>query len=138
MSHFGDKGCLFVTHSDDLKAWDPKRYDGIVFDDMSFTHMPLSAQKFLLDWKDDRTIHCRYANAHIPAKTKKIFTCNWGEFPFDKTNSAVLDRCFVIETDIYKTSKREQPPPCEAYVRERSRSPRGLAYDQPAYKAHMY
>ena len=54
------------------------------------------------------------------------------------TNTAIMDRCFVIETDMTKTSKREQPPPCEAYERERSRSPRGSVYDQPAYKAHLY
>ena len=83
MLHFETKGCLFVTHVDDLKAWDFDRHDGIVFDDMAFTQMPLQAQKYLLDWKDDWTIHCRYAKAHIPAKARKVLTCNWGEFPLD-------------------------------------------------------
>ena len=152
MSHFNDKGCLFVTHIDDLKAWDPDRYDGIVFDDMSFLQLPLQTQKYLCDWNDKRTIHCRYSNAQIPARTRKIFTCNWGEFPFDLGNTAVMDRLYVIETDKNRGSRRAQPAPPEAYSdsdaeascardgheRERSRSARRGVYDQPAYKAGMF
>ena len=152
MSHFNDKGCLFVTHLDDLKAWDPDRYDGIVFDDMSFLQLPLQTQKYLCDWNDSRTIHCRYTNAQIPPRTRKIFTCNWGEFPFDLGNTAVMDRLYVIETDKNRGSRRAQPAPPEAYSdsdaeascardgheRERSRSARRGVYDQPAYKAGMF
>lgn len=125
LSHFNDKGALFVTHLDDLKAYDEMRFDGIVFDDMCFTQQPLQSQKYLLDWEDDRTIHLRYSNARIPAKTRKIFTCNWGEFPFDETNTAVMDRAFIVETDKSKVSQRGKPPPCAVYrSTSRSRSPR--------------
>lgn len=65
---------LFVTHMDDLLDFD--EHDGIIFDDMSFTHLPRTAQIHLVDQDNPRSLHCRYARAHIPAHTKKIITCN--------------------------------------------------------------
>lgn len=70
------KPALWVTHIDTLREFDPRIHKSIIFDDMSFTHMPLQAQIHLVDWVDDRTIHCRYGTAHIPKQTVKIFTCN--------------------------------------------------------------
>lgn len=67
---------LLVTHIDTLKHFDPEIYDGIVFDDMSFTHIPREAAIQLVDWDFDRDVHCRHANAFIPKKTRKIFTTN--------------------------------------------------------------
>lgn len=69
-------GCLVVSQMDDLKEFDASKHDGIVFDDMCFTHMPRQAQIHITDIDDDRSIYCRYGNAHIPANTKKIFTTN--------------------------------------------------------------
>lgn len=69
-------GCLLVSHMDDLKAFDPKTHEGIVFDDMCFTHLHRGAQIHVTDVDNDRSIHCRYGVAFIPAHTKKIFTTN--------------------------------------------------------------
>lgn len=77
--HF--KNPLMVRHMDDLRQFDAKFHDGILFDDMDFKHMPRTAQIHLLDWWDNASIHCRYSNAFIPKETKKIFTAN--EFPFN-------------------------------------------------------
>lgn len=84
---------LWVTHMDRLADFDPARHDGIIFDDMTFSHMPPTAQIHLLDVDNDRDIHVRYRMAHIPKHTKKIFTAN--SDPFDFTNAAISTRAFV-------------------------------------------
>lgn len=67
---------LFVSHMDDLVSFDSSIHEGIIFDDMSFTHMPRTAQIHIVDQDNNRSIHCRYTCAHIPANTKKIFLTN--------------------------------------------------------------
>lgn len=74
MAHF--KNPLMVQHLEDLKAFDAKLHDGIVFDDMSFTHVPFQQVLRLFESEYDSTIHCRYMNAVIPKGTKRIFTHN--------------------------------------------------------------
>lgn len=109
LSHF--KNPLIVSHVDKLKCFNPNFHDGIVFDDMSFTHFPLSAQKHLLDWTNDREINVKHDIAVIPKHTRKIFTYNYGEFPFDETNTAIKDRLYVLETDRSLGSHRKMPKP---------------------------
>lgn len=70
------KNPLLVSHMDDLRTFNQDEHDGIVFDDMSFGHYPRESNIHLLDWDVDRSIHCRYSCAWIPARTKKIFTSN--------------------------------------------------------------
>lgn len=73
-AHF--KNALFVTHMDDLRHYNPRRHDGIIFDDMSFAHLPRETIIHIMDWTKPRSIHCRYGCALIPANTKKIITTN--------------------------------------------------------------
>lgn len=89
----------WVVHIDDLKRFDAELHDGIVFDDMSFTHLPRQAQIHLLDQDQPRSIHVRYGTAFIPAGTKKIFTCNIGHTPFDLSDAAIRRRVTVTEVD---------------------------------------
>jgi len=67
---------LLVRHLDKLREFRAGFHDGIVFDDMSFGHMPRTSVIHLLDWELESSIHCRYACAIIPKETKKIFTTN--------------------------------------------------------------
>lgn len=67
---------LLITHLDQLRLFDTRRFDGIVFDDMSFHHLPREAQIHLTDVAQPRAIHVRYGLAHIPANIKKVFTSN--------------------------------------------------------------
>lgn len=67
---------LFVSHFDRLRDYNPIDYHGIIFDDMSFKHIPRESQIHLVDYNDDRDIHCRYTPAFIPAHTPKIITSN--------------------------------------------------------------
>jgi hypothetical protein len=66
---------LFVSHIDQLKAYNAD-FDGIIFDDMAFLHLPREAQIHLLDVDNGRAIHVRYGIAFIPPRTKKLFLSN--------------------------------------------------------------
>jgi hypothetical protein len=84
------KNPLLVSHMDDLRGFIQDFHDGIVFDDMSFAHLPRTACIHLLDWDMQRSIHARYSNAIIPAKTRKIITSNlpFSEcFPYDESGA---------------------------------------------------
>lgn len=89
-------GALLVSHMDDLARFDPDVYTGIIFDDMSFLHMPRTGQIHLVDQDDPRSIHIRYACARIPEKTKKIFTTNEEDGKvFDLEDGAIKRRVKV-------------------------------------------
>lgn len=85
---------LFVSHKDMLVDYDPEIYEGIIFDDMSFTHEPRSSQIHLVDQDNERSIHCRYQCALIPAHTKKLFLSNIRDI-FDLADGAIKRRVQV-------------------------------------------
>lgn len=87
---------LVVSHLDALREYDPQLHGGIIFDDMSFLHMPRTAQIHLLDIDYERQIHCRYSCAVIPANTKKIFTSNVKHI-FLENDAAISRRVRIIE-----------------------------------------
>jgi len=87
MAHF--KSPLMVRHMDQLTQFDPKKHDGIVFDDMTFNHLPPTAVIHLLDWDMPSAIHVRYTTAVIPAKTKRIITSNDRDIFYDETKISV-------------------------------------------------
>lgn len=72
--HF--KNPILVSHIDDLKRFDARTNDGLVFDDMTFTHWPPTSCIHIVDMEHDRTINVRYGTVTIPAWTKRIFTTN--------------------------------------------------------------
>uniref|UniRef100_UPI0040480FD2 hypothetical protein n=1 Tax=Shewanella sp. TaxID=50422 RepID=UPI0040480FD2 len=75
LAHFPE-GALVVSQMDMLKEYNEEVHHAIIFDDMSFAHMPREAQIHILDKEIDRDIWARYTNARIPAQVPKIFTCN--------------------------------------------------------------
>lgn len=83
------KPSLFISHLDDLKGFDPSRHRSIIFDDMSFTHMPVTGQIHLVDLFEPRSIHVRYGTVKLPAGVERWFTCN--KFPFEE-HPAILRR----------------------------------------------
>lgn len=76
------KPALFVTHMDTLKSFNPEIHHSLIFDDMTFQHLPTQAQIHLVDKEDPRSIHTRYVKIDLPANLVKIFTCN--ENPFQE------------------------------------------------------
>lgn len=96
LAHFDNP--LLVSHIDDLKSLNGG-HDGIVFDDVDFTHYPRTAQIHLVDWEQTRSIHCRYGNATIPMHTCKIFTCNYDCLPVNINEEAINRRLIVTTCD---------------------------------------
>lgn len=92
---YATKPCMTVTHIDDLRLY-TDNIKSLIFDDMTFTHMPIQAQIHLVDNDIPRSIHCRYGVAHIPPNIQKIFTCN--SYPFDD-HSAIKRRIHYIKID---------------------------------------
>lgn len=91
---------LFICHMDQLKSYDPTNYDGIIFDDMSFIHMPREGQIHIVDVEQDRAIHCRHTCAFIPAGTKKIFLSNSSSI-FQMDDGAIARRVTRIHLTYY-------------------------------------
>lgn len=96
-AHF--KNPLFLRHMDKLLEFNPRKHDGIIFDDMDFKHMPRTAQIHLTDWNDPSEIHIRYNYAKIPRNTRKIFCCNEYPFIYDQHN-AIENRVQIITMDV--------------------------------------
>lgn len=87
------KPALWVRHLDVLRSFRPRYHKSIIFDDMSFSHLPREAQIHLVDETDEAHIHCRYGHAIIPGGTQKIFTANYYPFTVD---SAIERRVNLI------------------------------------------
>lgn len=85
----------FITHGDTMQTFCPKRYTGIIFDDMSFKHWPRENQIHVVDQDNDAQLHCRYFNANIPAGTPKTITTNlkWDQILLD--DPAIIRRIQV-------------------------------------------
>lgn len=83
-----------MSHIDDLRKFRPNYHVSILFDDVSITHMPETAQIHMLDQENPRSIHCRYGTARIPAGTVKIFTCN--SVPVDTASAAISRRVQIL------------------------------------------
>lgn len=94
-AHFGTGNFLLVSDLDDLLRFNKYEHKGIIFDDVDFSGLSRTIQIHLYDQDNPRSIRCRYANANIPAKTKKIFTCN--ELTVDLDDYALARRVSVTE-----------------------------------------
>jgi len=95
---FCPKPCLFVRHLDSLKLFIPTFHQSIIFDDLTFLHLPVATQKYLTDCMDLAEIHIRYGIAKIPAATPRVFTCN--EYPFEIGGihgQAISRRCLLFD-----------------------------------------
>lgn len=82
------KPALWVRHIDVLRSFRPRYHRSIIFDDMSFKHLPRESQIHIVDQSDEAHVHCRYGHAVIPANTQKIFTAN--DYPF--TDDPAINR----------------------------------------------
>lgn len=79
-AHF--KNPLIVNRFDKLREFSDE-HDGIVYNDMSFRHMPPETVIAILEWEDPSQIIARYSDAEIPPGTPRIFTHNSSNPFFD-------------------------------------------------------
>lgn len=95
---------LVISHIDDLKKLCPD-HDGIVFDDMIFTHWPPNACIHLCDLELTRAINVKYGTVEIPAGMHRIFTTNrdfrnlFSEAAQEGEWLAIERRCHVVHFD---------------------------------------
>lgn len=93
---------LFVSHMDDLIAFDPATHTGIIFDDMNFKHLPRESQIHIFDFDHPRSIHVRYQVARIPAYTLKIFTTNnVGGLIYEAQDRAIERRVKTFQIELH-------------------------------------
>lgn len=67
---------LVVRHIDKLKQFDEFEHDGIIFDDMSFTHYPREPLISMLDLEEDSDINVKCSMVTIPAGVPRVITTN--------------------------------------------------------------
>lgn len=91
---------LLCTHLDDLKCFASGAYDAILFDDMSFKHLPDRTQLYLVDQDFDRSIHVRYGTVRIPRKTPKFFMHNRKADVVDLSLPEIRRRVDIIRFDV--------------------------------------
>lgn len=88
VTHHLKKTYLRCTHIDSLKKYDGE--DFIIWDDVSFSHMPRETQIHIAEVRNAREIHCRHACADIPPGICNIFLNN--EYPFSLDQYGAIDR----------------------------------------------
>lgn len=100
LAHF--KNPKMITHVDDLKQITPAN-DGLVFDDISFGHWPVTTCIQVVDLEYNRSIHLRHVNAVIPKNMPRFFCSNEelsGLFnigdPYGQHAVAIKRRCMII------------------------------------------
>lgn len=93
------KPSLLVTHMDDLRLFDPTFHKGILFDDMDFTHLPVTSQIHIVDQDDGRSLHARYGCSFIPPHTMKVFTCNKDPFVYHAAITRRIKQISVYSSD---------------------------------------
>lgn len=103
ISHFDRP--LVVSHIDDLKKLSPL-HDGLLFDDMIFSHWPPNACIHLCDLELSRSINVKYGTITIPKQLPRIFTSNREFrtlFSTDATEgewNAIERRCYIRNFDV--------------------------------------
>lgn len=90
------KPALVLSHIDRLKYFDPDYHVSIIFEEMSFTHLPITAQIKLVDEHQAMDHHIRYGVVTIPAAIHKFFTSNAPTFDFN--DIAINRRIVSVDT----------------------------------------
>ena len=86
-----------ISHMDQLRDFDEDKYTGIIFDDMSFKHMPREGQIHLVDRHQERAIHVRYGCGIIPEGEPVIITTNLPPEGIMKAEDpAIARRCTFV------------------------------------------
>ena len=109
---------LLISHMDDLKQFDERIHNVMIFDDMSFNHLWREVMIHLTDWDIPRTLNVKHATVTIPHHTPKIFTTNvdWDEYwpadPHGAIKRRVRQVVFPQNTRLYSDERvDDQVPP---------------------------
>ena len=89
------KPALFVRHLDTLKQFRCGYHVALIFDDMSFQHLPRTNQIMIVDTDHPQQIHVRYGVVNLPAKLTKIFLSNDDIFTEDPAIMRRIKKFFI-------------------------------------------
>lgn len=78
------KPSLFVRHLDTLREFRNGYHKSLIFDDMSFRHIPRVGQLEIVDRYHPTQVHIRYQVVTLPAGIPKIFLSNDEIFDWDE------------------------------------------------------
>ena len=91
---------LLVRSKDALREFLPGHHDGIVIDTMVFNNWTLAECEALTDYTQPSRIACRYGDAKIPKKTRKIIVTNardiWPHDPHGQLLGRRVSRIQII------------------------------------------
>lgn len=102
-AHF--KNPLFVKKIEQLRELEPE-HDGIVFDDMSFKHMPAEERLAILERRNPTCIHARYSNIPLDPYPPRIFTHNNNDIFFGPQDTEAQTCAIQNRLDVYPFSER--------------------------------
>jgi len=91
------KPLLVIKHIEDILHYRRDFHKALLFDDMSFVHMPRQQQLSLVDREQAVSLHLRHVVARIPEFVPRVFTCNPGFLPVDLADEAIKRRCTLFE-----------------------------------------
>jgi len=102
VAHFNNP--LFVRHMDELLCLQIGEHDGIIFDELNFSHFPCGARINLLDLELPAQVHCRYRHVTIPQGLPRIFCHNRDDIFYSHTDTieergAINRRLRILKVD---------------------------------------
>lgn len=89
------KPALRISHIDGLDKYDPEYHKSVIFEEMTFTHVPKTAQIKICDETETFQHHCRYKHRALRGGTYKFITSN--DPPFDFHEPPIARRVVSIE-----------------------------------------
>jgi len=111
---------LLVSHLDNLKRYNSKFHDGIIYDDMSFLHIPRECQIHVVDFEMPRSINVKHTVVHIPPLTTKCITTNrLSGNVVDIYDAAIKRRIQIIEV-LKPLQDYEEGDDFKKYLKERN------------------
>lgn len=107
---YAPKPTIVITHLDMLrKEFNPLFHKSVIFDDMSFSHLPREGQLHICEQRSPAQIHVRYGVACLPIGFPKIFTCNIYPFSRDPAIDRRIHHKMIImpESPVWVTAEED-------------------------------
>jgi len=104
------KNPLIVRHMDKLKSFDELEHDGIIFDDMNFSHWPRESCIHLVDIEEDTDLNVKCGMVTLPAGTPRVITTNRrSDEIFSSFDKAIRRRIttFEVMKDLRKLGEQQ-------------------------------
>lgn len=109
---------FFVTHMDTLLQYN--KQDVIIWDDMSFAHLPRTSCIHIAESRNSRSLHCRHRIANIPAGVVNVFISNdtniWPYDEYGAISRRVTQHVLPASIRFYKQENQESQKNFELFT----------------------